>query len=408
MRPLSVISLFTGVGGLDFGLEAAGFETRVAVELDPTACRTLRLNRQWAVIDRDVHSVSSAEILAAGSLELGEADLLVGGPPCQPFSKAGYWARGDARRLEDPRADTLGAYLRVLRETKPRAFLLENVPGLAFSGKDDGLQHLLEGVDEVNRVANTNYRVHKEVLNAAEFGVPQTRERLFLVGARDGTPFVFPPRTHFPNEGRALGQLGFRTAWDAIGDLPAESDDQDLVVRGKWADLLPAVPEGKNYLWHTPRGHGEPLFGWRTRYWSFLLKLAKDRPAWTIQAQPGPAIGPFHWNNRRLSVRELCRLQTFPDGLRLECSHGEAQKLLGNAVPSLLTEVLGGEIRRQLLGDSRTRRLRLLPHDRGTPPGPAPVSPVPEKYRRLIGDHAEHPGERLGPGAAMRAHAKLV
>src|SRR5262249_18489369 len=112
---------------------------------------------------------------------------------------------------------------------------------------------------------------------------------------------------------------------------------------------LPSIPEGENYLWHTARGGGMPLFGWRTRYWSFLLKLAKDRPAWTIQAQPGPATGPFHWTNRRLSSQELCRLQTFPDGLQFDCGRNDVQRMLGNAVPSLVAEVIAREIRGQLL-----------------------------------------------------------
>ena len=121
-------------------------------------------------------------------------------------------------------------------------------------------------------------------------------------------------------------------------------------MSGKWADLLPTIPEGLNYLWHTSRGGGVPLFGWRTRYWSFLLKLAKSKPSWTIQAQPGSAIGPFHWKNRKLSARELCRLQTFPDDLSFDTSQNQIQRMIGNAVPSLLAEVLAWEIRTQLLG----------------------------------------------------------
>ena len=124
-------------------------------------------------------------------------------------------------------------------------------------------------------------------------------------------------------------------------------EEEDLTVRGKWADLLPSIPEGSNYLHHTDRGEGMPLFGWRRRYWTFLLKLAKNRPSWTIQAQPGPAVGPFHWSNRRLSVRELSRLQTFPDDVNIVGGKGSAQKQLGNAVPSLLAEVIGRAIRQQ-------------------------------------------------------------
>src|SRR5690242_2032141 len=139
-KGLRGISLYTGVGGLDFGFEAAGFETAVALEFNAVACRTLRLNRAWPILEGDIHSFSSEAILEAGGLKRGEADVLFGGPPCQPFSKSSYWVRGDSLRLDDPRADTLTAYLRVLRDTLPKTFLLENVSGLAYEGKDEGLR----------------------------------------------------------------------------------------------------------------------------------------------------------------------------------------------------------------------------------------------------------------------------
>ena len=350
-----VISLYTGAGGLDYGFEAAGFETAVAVELDAVACRTIRLNRRWPILEGDINGFSSREILDAGGVAPGEADMLIGGPPCQPFSKSGYWTNGDARRLNDPRAGTLEAYLRVLRDARPRAFLLENVYGLVYKNKDEGLRHLLEGIERINREAGTSYQPAWQLLNAADYGVPQIRERVFLIGARDGQLFRFPTATHGTSQVNGLFDTRepCRTAWDAIGDLPAQPNDPGLEMGGKWADLLPTIPEGQNYLWHTNRGGGERLFGWRTRYWSFLLKLAKDQPAWTIQAQPGPAIGPFHWANRKLSAREMCRLQTFPDDLEFDCGRMDVQKMLGNAVPSLLAEVLAREIRGQLLGDER-------------------------------------------------------
>ena len=174
-------------------------------------------------------------------------------------------------------------------------------------------------------------------------------------------------------------------------------------MRGAWAELLPSIPEGSNYLHHTDRGGGLPLFGWRRRYWSFLLKLAKDQPSWTIQAQPGPAIGPFHWKNRRLSMRELARLQTFPDDVRITGSRGAVQKQLGNAVPSLLAEVIAREIRVQLLGMKPLAGApKLLPPDRSPPPAAEPVARVPKKYRKLIGEHDAHPGTGKGYGAVER------
>ncbi|NJL29018.1 MAG: DNA cytosine methyltransferase [Thermoanaerobaculia bacterium] len=402
---LKAISLFTGAGGLDLGFEAAGFSTAVAVEMDPEAVATLRHNRDWPVIDRDIHDISSAELLSTAKLGEAEADVLIGGPPCQPFSKAGYWANGATLRLEDPRAGTLGAYLRVLRETLPRAFLLENVPGLAYRGKNEGLELVERVVKQINRERGTHYQLAVARLNAADYGTPQLRERLFVVGSRDGVELSFPAPTHQPSPQAGQATLAklpsYATAWDALGDLE-DDDNPELAMRGKWADLLPSIPEGENYLWHTHRGGGVELFGWRRRFWSFLLKLAKDRPSWTIQAQPGPAIGPFHWKNRRLSARELCRLQTVPDDYEVLGSSLAVQRQLGNAVPSALAEVLARAIRRQLFGDRIDRRATLAPAPRLPIPPPEPVSSVPARFASQVGKHEAHPGTGKGYAALAR------
>lgn len=413
MKKSSVISLFTGAGGLDLGVHAAGLATAVAVEMDKRCCETLRTNKargySWEVIERRVEDVPSKELLDAARLKPGDADLLVGGPPCQPFSKSGFWARGDSGRLRDPRANTLREYLRVLEDTCPRAFLLENVAGLNFSGKEEGYRFILDEIAKINARAGTKYAVTSKVVNSAWFGVPQTRERIILVGSRDGKAFRFPDASfHDPDEQDTLfsDTQPYRTAWDALGDLKKPVDFDELAVRGRWAELLPSIPEGQNYLHHTERGDGLPLFGWRRRYWSFLLKLAKKRPSWTLTAQPGPAIGPFHWTSRRLSRAELARLQTFPDGYVVEGSIADVQKQIGNAVPSLLGEVLTREIRRQLLGHRLPTALpTLLPPCRARMPAPEPVARVPAKYRHLVGEHEAHPGTGLGYGARRRPQA---
>lgn len=412
MRKPRVISLFSGAGGLDYGLEAAGFETAVAVEMDATCCDTLRRSRaHWNVIEADIKEVSNARILDVAGARPGELDLLVGGPPCQPFSKAGYWSRGASLRLDDPRAHTLAAYMRVVEGTLPAAFILENVEGLAYRGKDEGLQLLLDRVDQINRRTKSRYAPLVAKLNFADYGVPQVRERVVVVAARDGTPFRVPRATHtvaVPGVGTIASTLeAFRTAWDAIGDVVPDPSE-DLAVRGRWAALLPSIPEGRNYLHHTDRGEGIPLFGWRRRYWTFLLKLAKDRPSWTLQAQPGPAVGPFHWESRRLSMRELCRLQTFPDDVFIMGGRGAVQRQVGNAVPSLMAEVLGRAIRTQLLGLSALRRpLRLLPAARGVPPAAEVLGEVPPELAEQAGRHTAHPGTGKGYGARARARTAL-
>jgi len=383
---LKVISLFSGAGGLDYGLEAAGFETSVCIEMEKNCCNTLRANRHWPVLEGKIEDFSTKEILKTAGLKVREAALLVGGPPCQPFSKSGYWRTGDSLRLDDPRANTLEEYMRVLEESLPKAFILENVYGLAYKGKDEGLIFLQERLNDINRRKKTKYSFIPKVLNAAQYGVPQVRERVFIIGARDGREFIFPEPKLVPSDfsnARELFQFeSYRCTWDAIGDLDSESEDSfPSKVGGSWGDLLPSIPEGKNYLWHTNRGGGKELFGWRTRYWSFLLKLSKELPSWTIQAQPGTAIGPFHWKNRRLTMREMARLQTFPEDVIVLGGKSNIQRQIGNAVPSLLAEILGREILRQYFGINDSTSLVLIPPLRRPIPVAEPIHPVPLKYK---------------------------
>jgi DNA (cytosine-5)-methyltransferase 1 len=283
------------------------------------------------------------------------------------------------------------------------------VEGLSFRGKDEGLLQIRKALEIINAKQKTQYQASVAVLNAADFGVPQLRRRLFIVGARDGTRFQFPAPTHFnPTEvASADHRCRWRTAWDALHDVPVP-DLKPLSVRGKWAGLLPSIPEGQNYLWHTERGGGEPIFGWRRRFWSFLLKIAKDQPAWTLAAQPGPATGPFHWDNRRLSMREMARLQAFPDNLAIVGAIGDVQRQLGNAVPSLLAEVLAREIARQLLGHrvvGQEPRLA-IPNAPTSPPPAKKVARVPKRYLDLRGNHAAHPGTGKGYRASARSVAR--
>lgn len=397
------LSLFTGAGGLDLGLEAAGFEPVLCVEVDEDSRATLRQNRpRWRLADPgDIHAMEPDEILQQAGLKPRELRLLVGGPPCQPFSKSAYWSNGNGRRLHDPRAYTLRAYVRAVEAALPDVLLLENVKGLAYKDKDEGIKLLRDELAAINRRYGTSYSLQAIHLNTAAYGVPQMRERVFVVATIDGRCLEFPP----PSHGEGDGLERYRTAWDAIGHLDHETWPQELNPTGRWAALLPSIPEGHNYLWHTPRNEqtgSEPLFGWRTRYWSFLLKLAKNQPSWTIQAEPGPATGPFHWRSRLLSIKELCRLQTFPDGYEIVGTRRSAHRQVGNAVPSAIAELLGLEIRRQLFGEKVRRSLQLIPPARLDCSPPVRPSQVPGQYLHLRDRHHDHPGMGLGPGARRR------
>lgn len=399
----TLVSLYSGAGGLDLGLHAAGFDVRLCVELDENARDTLRRNFDWCVSNPgDVHAIlASGSLLKQAGVKRREVTMVAGGPPCQPFSKSGYWVEGDTKRLDDPRASTLGAYMRVVEELLPEVLLLENVRGLAYDGKDEGLKLLRDELNRINAKQGTRYEPVTLHLNAVDFGVPQSRERLFVVAHREGRQLASPKPTHGdPNQGLSP----VRTAWDALADIKVDDQDPTVKLKGKWAGLMKSIPEGKNYLWHTPEGGGKPLFGWRTRFWSFLLKLAKAQPSWTIQASPGPATGPFHWSNRRLAIPELARLQTFPKDYTFHGGYNAAQRQIGNAVPPLLGEILGLEIRSQLLCDDvDVTPQRFVIPKRDDCVDEEKVGRVPKRYLDMIGRHKPHPGTGKGPAARSRS-----
>ena len=412
MAGLRVLSLFSGAGGIDLGLERAGFKIAGCVEADSDCQLTLGANRRsWRqLVPGDIHAHRPNEILDALRLSKGEVTLLVGGPPCQPFSKSGQWRNGAALRMKDPRAQTLRAYLDVVDAALPEAMLLENVKGLAatrthVTHQHEGLDVLRSALKRINRRHGTHYDPVPLVIDAADYGVPQHRQRVFVYAARDGSGLTAPLATRGPVARAANGSAAverFATAWDAIWDLDDPEFDKALLALGAWAGLLPSIPEGSNYLHHTARGPGEPLFGWRRRYWSFLLKLAKARPSWTVQAQAGPATGPFHWRSRRLMTQELARLQCFPDDWVIKGSSASIRRQLGNAVPPPIGELLGLQIRRELLDERPRRKSPQVPAPLSDCPPPESVRRVPKRFLELRGTQADHPGPGLGPGAQLR------
>ncbi|MDX3185408.1 MULTISPECIES: DNA cytosine methyltransferase [Streptomyces] len=388
-----VLSLFTGAGGLDVGLERAGLHTIACVELDADARSVLAANRPGWVLpgDGDVNTAARQLVPRALGMKPGELELIAGGPPCQPFSKAAQWASTARSGMQDDRAKCVHGMLDLVESFLPKALLIENVEGF-LRGKDNASEVIGEGLEGINGRHGTSYRLVAEVVDAAGFGVPQHRRRAIGIAYRDGAEVRLPEATHEDSPIRA---------WDVLWDL---EEKEKPPATGQWAALLPSIPEGGNYLHLTARGEGEELFGWRTRYWSFLLKLAKDRPSWTLPASPGPSTGPFHWDNRPLSVREQMRLQTFPDDWRIDHPFRAGRRMVGNATPPLLAEVLGRTIVGDLeLGEAsaRTRLLggapSLLPvRQPRVPRAVAPV-PIPEAYQPQVGAKQAHPGEGIGP-----------
>jgi DNA (cytosine-5)-methyltransferase 1 len=344
------VSLFSGAGGLDLGIEAAGFRTAVAVEWDEDAADTMEKNAATfftelsEVLRADLYQLAigsgggltTRDILRAGGFGPRERpDLLVGGPPCVAFSKSGFWLDWK-RDGADPAASLLQAYTQVLSEARPRHFILENVYALTFNNKASrpAFERLLREIEA------SGYQFRWQVLNAADYGIPQARPRLFILGAAKGEqlPHLPEPTHHGAWERRKTrgGPHPHVTSGEALAGLVTEPEPEE-VVRGQWGHLLPDIPPGDNYLFFTAeRGHPKPIFSWRSRYWSFLLKLDPNRPSPTIQAQPGPNVGPFHWDNRRLRIPELRRLFTFPDSFTFVGRRASVQSQIGNSVPPLL------------------------------------------------------------------------
>jgi DNA (cytosine-5)-methyltransferase 1 len=341
---LPAISLFTGAGGLDLGLEQAGFNVRVCVESNAERCQTLSFNRpKWKVINESIKNVPTRTILRKAGLRKGEAALVSGGPMCQPFSKSAYWVPGRVNSVwKDPRVSLLSDFARVVIEARPRAFIMENVAGLSFKNVRPVLSAF------VRKVEKRDYSVTWAVLNAAHYGVPQKRERLFVLGVRQGdTPEFPPPPTHFEvGDNQQKGKLLAVSSGIAISLLDDGRVMQHEKVRGKWGYLLPRIPPGKNYLYLShPRKQRGGIFRWRSRYWSFLLKLSPKLPSWTIQATPGPYVGPFHWRNRKLRISEIRRLQTFPDNVKFAGDERSKWRQIGDAVPPLLAWHIGRFVR---------------------------------------------------------------
>jgi DNA (cytosine-5)-methyltransferase 1 len=391
----TLLSAFTGAGGLDLGFEAAGFEVIGCIERDSPSLRTLGENRpSWRLLEpRDIVSVALTLKPKDLGISPGDLAILTAGPPCQPFSKAAQWSTNGRSGLDDPRALSLGSLFRLVAQFLPRVILLENVIGFV-AGPFSAMPYLEEQLGAINLAEGTSYTPHVFRINAAHYGVPQRRERMLIVITRDGAPFKKPQPTHVEQP---------TTAWDALADIVVETPPS---ASGRWADLLPSIPEGHNYLWHTERGGGVEIFGYRTRYWSFLLKLAKSEPSWTIPADSGPSTGPFHWDNRPLSVTEALRLQTFPLNWTFAGSYRQQRRQVGNATPPLLAEIFARSVGQQVF-----ERSYLLPpifsisrrHD--TPP-PSSSSPVPLRY--LPSERqASHPGVGKGPKPTGRLQDRL-
>jgi DNA (cytosine-5)-methyltransferase 1 len=360
---IATIDLFAGAGGLSLGARAAGADVRLSVDNDPWSCRTLRQNSDvqgGSVLDADVRDLEGGFLRDCAGVRDGEPLLIVGGPPCQPFSKAAYWtddgkeakfrrdrARGMARKRPTPpsfvrpdrRRTLVQEFLRLVIEAEADAFIFENVRSIGHPRH----RPILDGL--VEAAASVGYRTALGNVNAAAYGVPQRRHRVFLIASRHHAPAI-PAPTHQDPKKADQGLPAFRPVGPALDAFAGESyAEPEEVVTGRWAEHLRAVPPGGNYKVHTAwAGHPNPTWETETRFWNFLLKLHPDLPSWTINANPGPWVGPFHWDTRRLRTAELAAIQGFPARYDFAGSRRERVRQIGNAVPVGLASAMIGSL----------------------------------------------------------------
>lgn len=339
MSKVKILSLFCGAGGIDSGFEKAGFDTVYATDIISLFCDTFKKNFPKSEISaNDIKKVDFKAI----NQKFKNIEVVVGGPPCPPFSKSRFYIKDKKRAMEDiDGKETIENYFRAVKEIKPKIFFFENVHGFVYKPHQQSLDYLIKTSEELG------YHVTYDVINCADYGVPQTRERFICIGVQNSfEKFIFPKPSHDknPNSKREL----WVTAGDVLNDLDFDLEEDNKMEAGsKHKDLLKKVPPGDNYLFFTKeRNHPNPIFKWRSRYWSFLLKLSKDRPSWTIQASHSNNMGPFHWKNRFLRINEIKRLQSFDDSFQFLGNYKEQWRQIGNAVPPLLAYKFAKKIKK--------------------------------------------------------------
>jgi DNA (cytosine-5)-methyltransferase 1 len=322
------VDLFCGCGGLSTGLLDAGIDVRLGVDFDAPSIATFDLNhspRGSTSLRADVRELTGGRL---AELAGAPVDLLVGGPPCQPFSVA-----GKRRALADRRGDLIFEFVRLLNETHAEAYVFENVPNLASVANGEVLADLLAAFEEVG------YTSTARVLAAAEYGVPQMRKRLFIVGTRErGEVPMPPPATHAPADTlwAVTERQPYVTAREAVDDLPdVDEPAAEIVANHEPTFHSDAMLEAFATL---PPGKREP----KSRH----DRLHPDRPGYTLRAGTGnfSPLRPVHYaHDRVLTVRECARLQSFSDDFHWPDEQARLQQYrqVGNAVPPLLARAVG-------------------------------------------------------------------
>lgn len=380
LKDNKVISLFSGAGGLDIGLEQAGFETVVCVENDPDCRATLKNNRpDWKLFDKserfeegkletrepgNIREIDVDELLEYADLEKGDAALVVGGAPCQPFSNIGKRnGKNDKKN-----GDLFLEFVRFVKGAEPKAFIFENVAGITQSKHNSVIKYMIDSF------SGSGYSISYNILNAADFGVPQRRERFFLIGIKNYDLPAFPLPTHSKDNKswqKFIASLNKKPAYipkewksvkDTFNELPNDYENRDdyavMNCTAKVVHRMTFIDQGENFkvlpmelrpnCWKNGKHQGQDTFG----------RLVEGLPSITIRTaaynpSKGRYIHPFE--NRGLNTIEMAALQDFPEDWYFKCYNKSnvtlvsAGKQIGNAVPPGLARALGLAIKHQII-----------------------------------------------------------
>lgn len=354
-----VISLFSGAMGLDLGLKEAGLETVLCQDFEKSCVETIRTNGYEAV-EGDVREKTAEELLEKAGMRKGEPFLVCGGPPCQPFSTV-----GKRLGINDPRGSLFMDFIRIVDGTKPRFILMENVKGLASSPLKSGGKYAEQGEATVLDVvleefSKIGYGTAFGILNAVDYGVPQFRERLIIIGSRDGEDVFLPFATHF--QVHQNPEYRWRTVGNAFEGIRDEGECAGLSqTRRRYLEM---VPEGGNWRDlpedEIPAALGG-AYGSDGGKTGFYRRLSFSEPAPTLTASPvqKSTMMGHPTEPRPLSVREYARLQQFPDDWKFCGTTAEKYRQIGNAVPVGLAKAVGQAITAAADGNSKVNAKRV-------------------------------------------------
>jgi|SRR5680860_623650 len=377
------IDLFAGAGGLSEGFRQGGFDILAANDFDEFSEQTFRLNHpETTFIPGPVEQIQTDQLLGSASINEGELDVLLGGPPCQAFSVYNH-----QRGMHDDRSGLFREYLRIVEGLKPRFVVMENVTGIMSIAGGHAVDEIIHSLEELG------YYIEYQILKAEEYGVPQERRRVFFVGARDSDSISWPEPTHGVSPWGPMFSLDRRplvTVEEAIGDLPPLELCEGMEVTEYTAipctEYQRLMREGAEVLFNHVAPHLQPINLERLKYipqggsWRDIphellpagMKKAKrsDHTKRYGRLHPQGLSSTIltkcdlHWGayihptqERTITVREAARFQAFPDRMRFLGPRGEQYRQVGNAVPPLLASAVARSIRQMACGPMRDREL---------------------------------------------------